>query len=515
MIEFYAHTHVCVDWEHLMMRNLVASVGDDVLKMQDTHVFVLGDLILDTYVSGKVSRISPEAPVPVVLEQRQWAVLGGAANVAANIADFGGRVTLGGRIGNDVDGERFLGICKDMGIDTSALLRSASYPTTRKLRVMAGYQQVVRIDSESTDGLSDIDEKFIAKELERFVASAGAKALVISDYGKGICSPSLLRLAIELATKRNVPVITDPKSLDLKRYSGSTFIKPNLSEGRDILKVTTPGVKFASFDDEVNAVCSAVLTLSGARNVVLSLSEKGVTVRGKDVDGEEHFESIALQVADVSGAGDTMIAFLAMGMGASIGASRSVQLANIAAGIVCGKLGTATIAAAEFLNAFKHETEETKPEKILPRHELAAILAQARDDGKNVVFTNGCFDLLHAGHIEKLQRSKSFGDILVVALNSDASVKKLKGPSRPLQTEDDRARIMAALACVDYVTIFDEETPYEVIVELRPKILVKGGDYSIDTVVGAREVLGWGGRVEIIPLVSGRSTTSLVTKAKN
>ena len=240
-----------------------------------------------------------------------------------------------------------------------------------------------------------------------------------------------------------------------------------------------------------------------------------MTVRGRDVGAGAHFETMALQVADVSGAGDTMVAFLAMGMAADIGVARSVQLANIAAGIVCGKLGTATVSASEFLDTFKHETEETKPEKVLPRDELTEILCQARESGKNVVFTNGCFDLLHAGHVEVLQKAKSFGDILVVAINSDASVKKLKGPARPLQNEEDRARIMAALACVDYVTIFEEETPAALISSFKPKILVKGGDYNSETIVGAKDVASWGGRVEIVPLVNGRSTTSLVDRARN
>ena len=498
-----------------MIGKLASSVGDDVLKMQTTRVFVLGDLILDTYVSGKVSRISPEAPVPVVLEQKQWAVLGGAANVAANVADFGGVVILAGRIGQDSDGKRFEQICRDLGVETSALLKSSEMPTTRKLRVMAGYQQVVRIDSETNENISSQDEKFFEDALKTFVSTKGPKALVISDYGKGVCTPALLQKAIKLACDHQVAIITDPKSLDMKRYQGTTLIKPNLSEGREILKMTKPGVKFESFDKEVDALCAAVIESSGARNVVLSLSEKGVTVRGKDVEGSEHFESTALQVADVSGAGDTMVAFLAMGMGCGIGPSRSVQLANIAAGIVCGKLGTATLSASEFLDAFKHETEETQPEKVLPRHELAELLSQAREGGKKVVFTNGCFDLLHAGHIESLQKAKSLGDILIVAINSDASVRKLKGPSRPLQSEDDRARIMAALACVDYVTIFGEETPHSLILELKPTVLVKGGDYSVDTIVGAKEVIAWGGRVEVIPLVNGRSTSSLVEKAKH
>ncbi len=497
-----------------MIQQLATSVGDHVLKMQDTSVFVLGDLILDTYVSGKVSRISPEAPVPVVLEQKQWAALGGAANVAANIAAFGGSVKLAGRIGKDADGANFLGICEALGIDSQPTHRSERFPTTRKLRVMAGYQQVVRIDSESTDLLTEAEASSIIKSAEDFLSSKGPKAVVISDYGKGVCTAEVVQQIIKLANEKNIPVITDPKSLDMSRYSGSTLIKPNLSEGREMLKVQHPGSRFVKLDDEVKAICEVILSKSGARNVVLSLSEKGVTIQGKDVDGGSHFESTALQVADVSGAGDTMVAFLAMGMGAGIGVSRSVQLANIAAGIVCGKLGTATVSAAEFLNAFKQQTAETRPEKVLPRDELAEIIAQARGGGKRVVFTNGCFDLLHVGHVDVLQAAKAFGDILIVGVNSDESVRRLKGASRPIQSEMDRTKILSALACVDYVTIFDEDTPAELIQLFRPSVLVKGGDYQADSIVGAGEVKSWGGRVEIIPLVKGRSTTSMVNKAR-
>lgn len=498
-----------------MNQQLAASVGDHVLKMQDTSVFVLGDLILDTYVSGKVSRISPEAPVPVVLEQRQWAALGGAANVAANIAAFGGSVRLAGRIGNDADGEKFLLTCQSLGIDSSAIYRSNVLPTTRKLRVMAGYQQVVRIDSESTALLTDLEAKAIINSAREFVNSGGSKAVVISDYGKGVCSAEVVQQVIQLANKHHIPVITDPKSLDISRYSGSTLIKPNLSEGREMLKLQHPGIEFQNFEAEIHAICEVVLTRSGSRNVVLSLSEKGVTVKGKDVDAGGHFESTALQVADVSGAGDTMIAFLAMGMAAGIGVSRSVQLSNIAAGIVCGKLGTATVSAAEFLNAFKQQTAETRPEKVLPQSELAEIISQARAIGKRVVFTNGCFDLLHVGHIEVLQSAKALGDLLVVAINSDASVRRLKGASRPIQSQQDRTKILAALACVDYVTIFDDDTPANLISLFRPAILVKGGDYKAESIVGAREVLSWGGKVEIVPLVSNRSTSLIVEKSQS
>lgn len=499
----------------MSVKQFATNVGDDVIRMQDARVFVVGDLILDSYVSGKVTRISPEAPVPVVLEEKRWAVLGGAANVAANIAGFGGSVALAGRIGRDQDGDTFLNICRRVGINISSVIVSQENPTTRKLRVMAGYQQVVRIDSETQQNISQTDEALIIESFRSFAKNAGAKALVISDYGKGVCSVHLLAELIRMANAGKIPVITDPKSSDMKRYTGTTIMKPNLSEGRDMLKSMRPGVRFESFDDEVTAVCDAVLSGSGSRNVVLSLSERGVTLRGKDVKTPVHFSSVALQVADVSGAGDTMVAFLAMGMAADVGIERSVHFANIASGIVCGKLGTATVNASEFLKSFQQETEDTVPEKVLEREELADILEQARADGKSVVFTNGCFDLLHAGHVETLQKSRSFGDLLVVGLNSDASVKRLKGATRPLQNEEDRARIMAALACVDYVTIFDEETPHELILSLKPNVLVKGGDYTVATIVGAQEVLGWGGRVEIISLVPGRSTSALVEKSKS
>ena len=494
---------------------LVSSVGEDVLKLQNTSVFVLGDLILDTYISGKVTRISPEAPVPVVLQDKSWAVLGGAANVAANIASFGANVWLAGRLGADADGDSLINLCKSLEIHTDSILRVSSAPTTKKLRVMAGYQQLVRIDSEKDSELTLEEQAQIERQFSLYLKLPQSKALVVSDYGKGVCSERLLKNLIKAAIDHNVPVITDPKSLDLKKYAGSDIMKPNLSEGRALLRVTQPTAKFASFDEEVNAICKELIANKIANNVVLSLSEKGVLATGKSFSKPERYSSEVLQVADVSGAGDTMIAFLAMGAAARINLSRVVQFANIASGIVCTKLGTATVSSSEFLEYFKHETEETAPEKVLGANELKNILDQEREEGRKIVFTNGCFDLLHAGHVETLQKSKSFGDLLVVALNSDASVSKLKGPTRPLQSENDRARIMAALACVDYVTIFDQPTPLELIKLFKPSVLVKGGDWSEESIVGSKEIKEWGGVVQVIPLVEGRSTTSLVEKSRN
>ena len=492
----------------------VNQVADHVLKMQLTNIFVVGDVILDTYISGKVSRISPEAPVPVVLEQSHRAVLGGAANVAANVGAFGAKSFLAGRIGLDRDGDEFLSICKKLEVNTDSIVRTDKCPTTRKLRILAGYQQVVRIDNEATALLEKTDEAKIVAGFSAFTRVDGPKALVISDYGKGVLTTALLSQLISIATENKIPVITDPKSLDLKRYAQSTVIKPNLSEGREILRTRNPGAHFETQTAEIDAIADAVLATSGARNVVLSLSEDGVMGRGADAKGTIKFKTRALQVADVSGAGDSMIAFLAMGLATDLSLSRSVQLANIAAGVVCGKLGTATVTSAELLSAFSQRESEIHPEKVVSRDEIAQISEEFRNGGKKVVFTNGCFDLLHAGHVMYLQESRALGDVLILGLNADESVKRLKGPSRPLQNQDDRSFILAGLSCVDYVVVFTEDTPLELIKSVRPHVLVKGNDWAPDKIVGGKETLSWGGEVKTIALLEGRSTSGLVAKSK-
>lgn len=484
--------------------------------MQSTQVFVVGDVILDTYITGKVSRISPEAPVPVVLEQNKRAVLGGAANVAANIANFGAKAHLAGRIGNDSDGDELLKICQNMGIQASGIIRSGRYPTTRKLRILAGYQQVVRVDHETTTPLEAPDEQFIVAAFQKFAqGEPTGKALILSDYGKGVLTKNLLQGLIAAATTAQIPIVTDPKSADLYRYSGSTVIKPNIHEGRETLKIKRPGIEFPSPAVEADAIADAVLEASGSRNVVLSLSEAGVMARGLDAPKTIRYRTRALQVADVSGAGDTMIAFLAMGLATKLSLQRAVQLANIAAGVVCGKLGTASVTSAELLSAFSQRESNTNPEKVVSRDEIAAVAREYRDAGKKIVFTNGCFDLLHAGHVMYLQEARALGDVLILGLNGDASVKRLKGPTRPLQTQDDRAFVLAGLACIDFIVVFDEDTPLELIKAVRPHVLVKGNDWAPDKIVGGAETVSWGGEVKTIPLLEGRSTTSLVTKARS
>lgn len=486
------------------------------LRMPDATVFVVGDLVLDCYIQGSVSRISPEAPVPVVLEGERRYVLGGAANVAANISSFGAKVLLCGRIGKDSDGALLRNICQGLGIETQALIESDLLPTTRKTRILAGYQQLVRLDREQVAPLALVDEQKIILQFERYLAQTGSKALVLSDYGKGVLNHHLCQKLIEIARSRKVPIITDPKSNDLSRYKGTTLIKPNLKEGRELLRTWQPALSVHHFDEEVEAICEMAARQASADGVVLSLSEHGVALRETEFKKIHRFASRALQVADVSGAGDTMVAFLAMAVAVGASFAAATEIANAGAALVCAKLGTATVTLPEVLQFLTTEVKGVggPSPKIISSESVAALAQTLHRTQRRIVFTNGCFDLLHMGHVDILERSRALGDILVVGLNSDESIRRLKGQQRPVQTYESRARVLAGLAAVDFVIGFDDDTPIELIKAFAPHVLVKGGDYSVEAVVGADIVIAAGGRVEILPLVAGHSTTHLVEKAR-
>lgn len=488
-----------------------------VLKMQDTSVFVVGDVVLDCYIQGSVSRLSPEAPVPVVLEGERKYVLGGAANVAANIASIGAQVVLCGRVGRDSEAGTVRELCLNLGIDSHALIESDVLPTIRKTRILAGYQQLVRVDREKVAPMTSSDEQKIVLQFERYIDTKGAKALVLSDYGKGVLTHNLCRRLIDTAKIHRIPVITDPKSNDLSRYHGTTVIKPNLKEGRDLLRSWDASLSVHHFDEEVDAICDVIVKHSAAEAVVLSLSEHGVALKVATQSGTRRFASRALQVADVSGAGDTMVAFLAMALasGASLGAA--TEIANVGAALVCAKLGTATLSSSEVLRALTTDpnTRAAHSPKILPEESLPVLAQTLRKNGRKIVFTNGCFDLLHMGHVDLLERARALGDVLIVGLNSDSSIRRLKGAERPVQTFTSRARVLAGLAAVDFVVGFEQDTPIELIRTLLPNVLVKGGDYTVDSVVGAEIVIEAGGKVEILSLVPGHSTTGLVEKARS
>ena len=487
-----------------------------VLEMQNSAVFVVGDVVLDCYIHGSVSRLSPEAPVPVVLEGERKYVLGGAANVAANIAAMGARAVLCGRVGRDSDAGLVREQCQSLGIESHALIESDTLPTIRKTRILAGYQQLVRVDRETIAPLTPADEQKIVLQFERFLAGPGLKALVLSDYGKGVLTHQLCRTLIETARSFKIPIVTDPKSNDLSRYHGTTLIKPNLKEGRELLRSWDATLSLHHFDEEVDAICETIARQSAAQGVVLSLSEHGVALKVASQTATRRYASRALQVADVSGAGDTMVAFLAMATASGASMSAATDIANVGAALVCAKLGTATLASSEVLQALTSDPSlrAAHSPKILREESLPVLAQTLRRNGRKVVFTNGCFDLLHMGHVDLLERARALGDVLIVGLNTDASIRRLKGAERPVQTFESRSRVLAGLAAVDFVVGFEQDTPIELIRQISPQVLVKGGDYTIESVVGAEIVMAAGGKVEILSLVPGHSTTGLVEKAR-
>lgn len=465
------------------------------------RLLVVGDVMLDKYIWGEVGRISPEAPVPVVRGIHQSEKPGGAANVAMNLARLGAQVAVAGFTGGD-DNERLLSnSLSDNGI-TPHFVLSQGFPTVTKERILGGQQQMLRLDFErlGTRALEDYDR------LEEAVLPllAGADALILSDYAKGTLTPAICQTLISAARAQGIPVLVDPKSADLMRYRGATTICPNLGELARVAHLDSSNLEalLAAAEDLVNPLDIEFLTAT--------LSEKGIAlVRPGNwfVDPAQ-----ARQVFDVSGAGDTVIAVLALCLASGLLPETAVQLANVAAGIVVGKVGTVPVEKHELLAALNPQIALHAEERVLSRGELVKRVALWKANGERVVFSNGCFDLLHVGHITLLEQARRCGDRLIVAINSDSSVRGLKGPSRPIVHQRERARVLAALAAVDAVVVFDESTPLELIVAVQPHVIVKGGDYSVDTVVGAKEAQAWGGEVKIIPLVEGYSTTRLIEK---
>jgi D-beta-D-heptose 7-phosphate kinase/D-beta-D-heptose 1-phosphate adenosyltransferase len=464
-------------------------------------ILVVGDIMLDRYIHGEVERISPEAPVPVLRHAQRYERAGGAANVAMNLAGLGCNAVLAGFWGADPEREEIKALLDRAGVDTVGVV-SSSLPTISKTRIVGRMQQLLRLDIESREAPP-------AVEMERLVERATSlvdkvHAVILSDYAKGALSQTLCRSVIEAAKAKGIPVLADPKTPDLGKYSGATSVCPNLSE----LSLAT-GISSHQTETLLDAG-QELVAKHGIEFLTVTMSEKGIALLYPD--RRYHSPARAREVFDVSGAGDTVIATLAACLAGELQVESAVDLANLAAGIVVGKMGTVPIAQHELIAALTPSTNLTVGEKILDRERVAMRVAEWRASGEKIVFTNGCFDLLHVGHITLLEDCRRFGSKLVLGLNADASVCRLKGPTRPIVGENERARVMAALASVDAVVLFAEDTPLELIRVLKPDVLVKGGDYTIDTVVGHEEVFAFGGRVEIVPTVQGFSTTNIVRK---
>lgn len=471
-------------------------------NIQSKNILVIGDVMLDTYYSGDVKRISPEAPVPVFRKRAERSVLGGAANVAANLVAAGQNISMMAVVGNDDVGTKLKGIFEEQGINTD-LIFPLNRHTTEKTRFLASSnQQVLRLDVEDTDDLNEDDCNHLLSELENKVDSFDL--MLLSDYLKGLLTFSFTQGVIKLAKDRGIPVIIDVKDPKYEKYAGATLLKPNLKELHDLTGLpvdTDEQIIVASKELKNRCLAKYLLTTCGGRGMVLI------------GDGEPYFiEAYGQEVFDVTGAGDTTIAYLGACMVNDMNMRESVDIANLAAGIQVAKVGTSSVYWSEIRERMSDQIEGAIHKIISGR----TIEYFRRDHSKQkIVFTNGCFDILHIGHIRYLQEAAKLGDILIIGLNSDDSVRRLKGPERPINGEMERAEMLGALGFVDYVAVFEEDTPLELINTIQPDVLVKGGDYDPNDVVGKKEVEDRGGKLVLIPFVEGKSTTNIIEKIKN
>jgi D-beta-D-heptose 7-phosphate kinase / D-beta-D-heptose 1-phosphate adenosyltransferase len=485
----------------------VRQMNEYIDSLARVRVAVIGDLMLDCYLHGEVSRISPEAPVPVMRAHTERPVPGGAANVAANLAALGAHVQLVGLCGRDEARDQLVACLAAAGhVDCSGIVTTADRRTTKKLRIIGARQQIVRIDHEDTAPWPD--------ELERACIVAAIRAIdatdvaVLSDYGKGVCSDALLRTAIDHAARVGKRILVDPKRRDLAVYSGASILTPNRKELSD-----ATGLPCETDDEAALAVAHAQDVCDA--DVLLTRSEKGMSYFPRG-GAPIHMPTVAQDVFDVSGAGDTVIAVLAAAVGANVPLLEGMRLANHAAGIVVSKVGTATVTRAELSESIVADAPAMKEDGARVDLDDATVLRWRWARERLVVgFTNGCFDLLHPGHVALLRQAARTCDRLIVALNSDASVRRLKGPLRPVQDESARAAIIGAMKGVSAVLVFDEDTPRRLIEALQPDVLIKGGDYTRDHVVGAEIVEARGGRVVLVDLVTGHSTSNLVRTASS
>ena len=467
------------------------------------RVLIVGDVMLDRYVVGEVSRISPEAPIPVLAATRSEERLGGAGNVAFNLRAMGAEVELVGVIGDDGWGRRLSEIFEEAGISTNGLVTDGARPTILKTRMVSGVQQMLRVDWEDATAVSGKALDVVLDRARSLVAGVGA--VVLSDYGKGVLTGEVLDAVIAAAREAGVPVLVDPKGNDYSRYRGASLITPNRKEAEEALGRKLPNLA------EVAQGAADLIAGADLSSAVITLGSEGIYFRTSG--GEEgHQATKARAVFDVTGAGDTVVAHLALYLAANLELDVAVALANQAAGVVVGRFGTNGVTRDE-LRAHLRESAPHEG-KVLHGSELEDLLAAWRKQNKRVVFTNGCFDIVHTGHVRYLRFARSRGDVLLVGVNDDASVTRLKGPERPVNGIEDRMEVLAAMEMVDAVVAFAEDTPAEIVERVTPDVLVKGEDWAEKGVVGREWVESHGGQVVLAPLVDGRSTTDIVERAR-
>ena len=462
-------------------------------------ILVVGDLMIDHYLWGSCERISPEAPVQIVDIAKETTVLGGAGNVINNLKALGAKVSVSSVIGSDDNGVELIEMLKKIGVDTNRVITQDGRKTSKKSRIIATSQQILRYDNESKDDIPSSLVEEIVNSLSDTICDYDT--VVLSDYGKGVLTNELCQKIIKLCNKNNIKVLVDPKGSDYSKYSGAYLLTPNKKEAMLATKI--------NIKDKAS-LKEALLKMKKECNLSISLitlSEDGIAAFEDEM---KIFPTVAKEIFDVTGAGDTVIASIAFAISAKKSIEESCKFANLAAGVVVGKIGSATVTLDEIEEYKATLHKSTSDAHIKNFDEIKAVVERYRANGKKVVFTNGCFDILHVGHVKYLQEAKSFGDILIVGLNSDASVSRLKGPARPVNIVEDRAYLLAALEAVDFVVPFEEDTPYALIEMIKPDTLVKGGDYEGKSVVGTEFAL----ELKLVDFVDGKSTTKTIQKIK-
>jgi D-beta-D-heptose 7-phosphate kinase/D-beta-D-heptose 1-phosphate adenosyltransferase len=476
----------------------------NISKFDQTHLLVIGDLMIDEYVWGKVERISPEAPVQVVAVQNQDYTLGGSGNVIHNLVTLGARVTVLGVVGKDSDGKLLIDQLDAIGADTGGVIQNKGRHTTKKTRIIAEHQQVLRVDRETKSEIAAQIFKRIVKKAEQIIPDVDL--VLISDYGKGLVSRAMIKSLVQIAKAHGKILIADPKGLDFTKYAGVDLLTPNkkeasLASGREISDTRT-----------LTDVGGHLLDKSGVEKLLITCGKDGMVLFEKNCKPFK-IDTRAREVYDVSGAGDTVLAVIGLAVAAGHPIKEAVSLANTAAGIVVGKVGTAAVTQKELLEALRLSASDTPPKHTTLR-ELSELCRKLQKRGKRIVLTNGCFDLLHVGHIKLFADSKSLGDVLIVALDDDDSVRRLKGADRPVIGAAERVRILSALDSVDHVMVFDTSDLDKVIERIRPDILTKGSNYDSEKVLGRDIVERYGGRVELIPVTDGISSTRIINTIK-
>ena len=463
-------------------------------------VLVIGDIILDCYLSGSVDRISPEAPVQVFeVEGESWK-LGGAANVAANVKALGWEPILVGAVGQDRDAEVLRALLAREGINPGFIVADPNRPTIIKTRIIAMRQQMLRLDREKKISLS----KAVAKKMLSTVRAKikSVQGVIVSDYGKGALPPELLAELFAICRKNGKITVVDPKGKDYGRYRGAHVITPNKKEAEAAAAVEING------EAEYGAAARKLFKIAGVKSVVITRGPEGMSIFDKPSSRGLHLPAEALEVFDVTGAGDTVAAALGTMLFAGLSLEDAVRVANVAAAIEVGHAGVYAVSKKNVMDRL--EADRQANGKLMTIKQAALWASGLRAQGKKIVFTNGCFDLLHAGHVRLLRKAATFGDRLIVGINSDSSIRRLKGPGRPLLHETDRLEIMSAIDCVSAISLFSESTPKKLISAIRPDVVVKGSDYAVSEVVGREIVEKYGGRVELVKLVEGRSTSNII-----